>query len=103
MKWIPLILIFVINTTQAQMDTTSYSAGLIIAKNLKAQGINELDVNSFVQAVEDVFRAMNTKYRIKMPAITSRSIWMVFRMQPMMLLKLTEPHFLKKMPSVRKS
>jgi len=61
MKWIPLILIFVINTTQAQMDTTSYSAGLIIAKNLKAQGINELDVNSFVQALEDVFQGNEFK------------------------------------------
>jgi FKBP-type peptidyl-prolyl cis-trans isomerase FklB len=37
------------------MDTTSYSVGLVIAKNLKAQGINNLDQASFSQAFTDVF------------------------------------------------
>ncbi|NNE26188.1 MAG: FKBP-type peptidyl-prolyl cis-trans isomerase [Saprospiraceae bacterium] len=37
------------------MDTTSYSIGMIIAKNLKAQGIDQIDQNSFNKAMEDVF------------------------------------------------
>ncbi len=34
----------------AQMDTTSYSVGMVIAKNLKSQGITSID-----QAIQDVF------------------------------------------------
>lgn len=37
------------------MDTTSYSVGMVIAKNLKAQGIKSIDQESFNQAVADVF------------------------------------------------
>ena len=37
------------------MDTTSYSIGMIIAKNLKAQGIDKIDQASFTKAMEDVF------------------------------------------------
>lgn len=49
-----LILLFTVHLN-AQMDTTSYSVGMIIAKNLKAQGISEIDQSSFTQAIEDVF------------------------------------------------
>ena len=37
------------------MDTSSYSIGMIIAKNLKAQGITNIDQSSFSKAMEDVF------------------------------------------------
>ena len=40
----------------AQMDSLSYSVGVVISKNLKSQGITELDMNSFNQAIQDVFK-----------------------------------------------
>jgi len=43
------------------MDTTSYSAGLIIAKNLKSQGVTSLDIASFTEAIEDVFGGKQLK------------------------------------------
>lgn len=39
----------------AQMDTTSYSVGLLVAKSLKAQGVEKIDEASFTEAVKDVF------------------------------------------------
>ena len=49
------ILITLSSQLSAQMDTTSYSVGLVIAKNLKSQGINKLDQASFAKAFTDVF------------------------------------------------
>ncbi len=37
------------------MDSVSYSLGLILAKNMKSQGVSEIDVNSMSQAISDVF------------------------------------------------
>lgn len=49
-------LLFIISSQLiSQMDTTSYSVGLVIAKNLKSQGITNLDQSSFSQAFKDVF------------------------------------------------
>lgn len=36
------------------MDSVSYSFGVLIAKNLKNQGVDSLDAASFVKALEDV-------------------------------------------------
>jgi len=49
------IVILITNTLSAQMDSVSYSAGLIIAKNLKSQGFTDLDRASFLEAIEDVY------------------------------------------------
>ena len=48
---------FILFTIQlnAQMDTLSYSVGVVISKNLKSQGISELDLESFNKAIQDVF------------------------------------------------
>jgi FKBP-type peptidyl-prolyl cis-trans isomerase FklB len=45
----------------AQMDSVSYSAGLIIAKNLKSQGFTDLDKASFMDALEDVYSGKTLK------------------------------------------
>jgi FKBP-type peptidyl-prolyl cis-trans isomerase FklB len=37
------------------MDSVSYSLGLILAKNMKSQGVSEIDVKSMSQAISDVF------------------------------------------------
>lgn len=49
-----------INLT-AQMDSVSYSAGLIIAKNLKTQGFSDLDPTSFLEAINDVYEGKELK------------------------------------------
>ncbi len=36
------------------MDSLSYSVGVLVAQNLKSQGLNKLDPNSLAQAIEDV-------------------------------------------------
>lgn len=61
MKYLIIILIFLSQNLFSQMDSTSYSIGLIIAKNLKGQGISQLDMSSFGQAVEDVFSGSDYK------------------------------------------
>ncbi len=38
------------------MDSVSYSAGLIIAKNLKTQGFKDLDAQSFMDAINDIYQ-----------------------------------------------
>ncbi len=42
------------------MDSTSYSVGMMIAKNLKAEGITQLDQASFQKAMQDVFQGKET-------------------------------------------
>lgn len=39
---------------QSNMDTFSYSLGVLVASNLKSQGFEELDNESFTKAVSDV-------------------------------------------------
>ena len=54
------ILFFTSLNLKAQMDTISYSVGMIIAKNLKSQGIKKIDNASFSQAMDDVFAGKET-------------------------------------------
>jgi FKBP-type peptidyl-prolyl cis-trans isomerase FklB len=68
MKKIPLLLLFVafISSLCAQnlsnnMDTVSYSVGVLIAKNLKNQGMEKIDPASMAAAVEDVFSGNDLK------------------------------------------
>lgn len=42
------------------MDKISYALGLSIAHNLKNAGIEKLEINSFKQAVEDIFESKET-------------------------------------------
>ncbi len=59
-----LLLIFLITWSHqliSQMDSISYSAGLIIAKNLKAQGFTDLDQASFLDAIKDVYSGADPK------------------------------------------
>ena len=58
------ITIFTLNLN-AQMDSTSYSVGLIIAKNLKSQGITNLDQQSFNDAFNDVFKGNQPKISLE--------------------------------------
>jgi FKBP-type peptidyl-prolyl cis-trans isomerase FklB len=62
MKYLALsfLILFTINLS-AQMDSVSYSAGLIIAKNLKSQGFTDLDKASFMQALDDVYSGNTLK------------------------------------------
>ncbi len=43
------------NTIQ-DMDSVSYSLGVLVAQNLKSQGMGALNANSFAKAVEDVMQ-----------------------------------------------
>ena len=54
-----LIALFGYTSIQAQnettkMDTLSYSVGVLLAKNLKNQGLDQVDSKSLSQAIEDV-------------------------------------------------
>ncbi len=55
-----LICLFIQINIQAQknskMDSTSYSIGVIIAQNLKNQGVAEIDAPAMVKAVDDVLK-----------------------------------------------
>ena len=62
MKKIPLLFLFAlfISSLCAQnltnnMDSVSYSVGVLIAKNLKSQGMDAIDAPSMAAAVADVF------------------------------------------------
>ncbi len=66
MKWVILFSCFLMTQNlNSQMDTTSYSAGLILAKNLKSQGINSLDIESFTLALRDVFEGGEIKMSVQ--------------------------------------
>lgn len=63
MKKVPLLFFFalLISSLCAQnltnnMDTVSYSVGVLIAKNLKNQGVENIDAPSMATAVADVFK-----------------------------------------------
>jgi len=47
------------------MDSTSYSVGLVIAKNLKTQGLTDLDQASFMDAFNDVFNNIEPKISLQ--------------------------------------
>ncbi len=54
-------LIFISLNLTAQMDSTSYSVGMVVAQNLKQQGLTDLDLTSFNAAVADVLSGAETK------------------------------------------
>ncbi len=62
MKKVPLLFFFtlLISSLCAQnltnMDSVSYSVGVLIAKNLKSQGVENIDAPSMTAAVADVFK-----------------------------------------------
>ncbi|MBT8231235.1 MAG: FKBP-type peptidyl-prolyl cis-trans isomerase [Saprospiraceae bacterium] len=60
-----LLLIFTQTQINAQMDTTSYSIGVVIAKNLKSQGFKDLNLESFNDALNDVFKTGNMKINLE--------------------------------------
>jgi len=45
----------------AQMDTTSYSIGVVIANELKGQGLADLDQKAFLSAIDDVLNNKEQK------------------------------------------
>lgn len=45
----------------AKMDTLSYSVGVILAQNLKQQGLTELDTKTLASAIEDVLQDKDLK------------------------------------------
>jgi len=57
------IVIFLLLTLNinAQMDSISYSVGMVIAKNLVSQGITKIDQESFNAAISDVMSGGDTK------------------------------------------
>lgn len=56
-----VFVLFISNNLISQMDSVSYSAGLIIAKNLKTQGFTDLDRASFMDAIKDVYEGNDVK------------------------------------------
>ena len=66
MKYLALSFFIIISINlSAQMDSVSYSAGLIIAKNLKSQGFKDLDKASFLDALNDVYEGKDYKISIE--------------------------------------
>ena len=45
---------------KTQMDSLSYSVGVLVAQNLKSQGIDQLDVNSLAQGLSDAMKGGET-------------------------------------------
>jgi FKBP-type peptidyl-prolyl cis-trans isomerase FklB len=41
---------------QSEMDSLSYSLGILLAQNLKSQGFNELDLNSLSKGMDDFIK-----------------------------------------------
>lgn len=73
MRILIIISLFLTNNIYTQMDSTSYSVGLILAKNLKAQGITSLEMGAFSQAVSDVFEGAELKIDIQQASQIFRS------------------------------
>lgn len=68
MKKITVLLVFATLFTslcaqnlKLSMDSVSYSFGVLIAENLKAQGMEQVDAASLAEAVNDVFAGNNLK------------------------------------------
>ncbi len=61
MRYLIILSLLITQNAIAQMDTVSYSVGMVVAKNLKSQGMSELDISSFTQAFEDVFNGVELK------------------------------------------
>ena len=68
MKNLFILLIFLTSTValtaqnlNSKMDTLSYSVGVILAQNLKQQGLTELDTKTLAAAIEDVLQDKDLK------------------------------------------
>jgi FKBP-type peptidyl-prolyl cis-trans isomerase FklB len=48
-------------TTDIQMDSLSYSVGILVAQNLKSQGFDKLDAPSLAQGIADVLSGAETR------------------------------------------
>lgn len=48
-------------TTDIQMDSLSYSVGILVAQNLKSQGFDKLDAPSLAQGIADVLSGAQTR------------------------------------------
>lgn len=48
-------------TTEIQMDSLSYSVGILVAQNLKSQGFDKLDASSLAQGISDVLSGAETR------------------------------------------
>lgn len=53
--------VFLTLNVSGQMDDKSYSAGVMIASDLKVQGLTDLDVDAFAAAVKDVLAGNDLK------------------------------------------
>lgn len=47
------------------MDSLSYSLGVLVAQNLKSQGFQELNASDFTAAIQDVLAGMETKIDVQ--------------------------------------
>ncbi|MFT4759380.1 MAG: FKBP-type peptidyl-prolyl cis-trans isomerase FklB [Paraglaciecola sp.] len=68
MKNLTILLICLISTMtltaqnlNSKMDTLSYSVGVILAQNLKQQGLTELDTKTLASAIDDVLQDNDLK------------------------------------------
>ena len=62
MKYLFSIISLIITfNLSAQMDTTSYSIGVVIASELKGQGLGDLDQKAFLSAIDDVLNNKEQK------------------------------------------
>ena len=62
MKFLFSIITLIITfNLSAQMDTTSYSIGVVIASELKGQGLGDLDQKAFLSAIDDVLNNKDLK------------------------------------------
>jgi FKBP-type peptidyl-prolyl cis-trans isomerase FklB len=55
-----LLSILISINLSAQMDTTSYSVGMILAKNLMTQGVEELDMDAVTKGMADMMAKKET-------------------------------------------
>ena len=46
---------------KTKMDSVSYSVGVLVSQNLKTQGLDDIDVAIFAQAMTDVFKGKDLK------------------------------------------
>jgi len=47
--------------SSAQMENTGYSAGVVVANDLISQGLDDLDLNAFFEAITDVYTGKDLK------------------------------------------
>lgn len=55
----------VANTNETTMDTLSYSVGVLVAQNLKQQGLDKVNPTDLAQAIEDVVAGKDLKVSVQ--------------------------------------